>query len=269
MASRSRCGVGLVCGAAGLFTVVAVGCAGSGGNGSNASQFGGSSSTISMQAALSYAMGAGLSCNNDLVIAGAIAAAESSLEPGVSSTNPPTSGCPSGSIDRGLWQVNSCYHPSVSATCAFNPACNAMAMASISSDGTNWSPWSTYTSGAYMAYMGEAMTAYSSVCGADAGGSGMEAGKDGGDAGDGGDSGDSGDASEGGNEEGGGDGGGDDASSGDDGGSYDSGGGSDGGGGAEDSASEDSGGFDRKRPAQAKGAAGAASVIQRSSRSSS
>jgi hypothetical protein len=154
-----------------LSAIALAGCAngsdgGGGGSGSSALSGGSGSGSgaISMAAAIGYAKAAGLACGNDLVIAGAIAMAESSLDPSETSTNGPTSGCPSGSTDRGLWQINSCYHSDVSDTCAFDPSCNAQAMASISSNGTDWSPWSTYTSGAYTKYMSEAQTAEESVC---------------------------------------------------------------------------------------------------------
>lgn len=48
-----------------------------------------------------------------------------------------------GSIDRGLWQINS-VHSQYSPKQLFNPGYNAVAMYAISSHGTNWSPWSTY-----------------------------------------------------------------------------------------------------------------------------
>jgi hypothetical protein len=47
--------------------------------------------------------------------------------------------------DFGLWQING-SHGSMA---TLNPAGNARAAVSISSDGRNWGPWTTYTSGAY------------------------------------------------------------------------------------------------------------------------
>jgi hypothetical protein len=143
---------------------------------------GGGSTPLSMSQVLKYAQAAGVPYGSKLAMAGAIAAAESSLKPGESSTNGPTSGCPSGSVDRGLWQVNSCYHSEVSASCAYDPSCNAKAMAKISSDGSNWSPWSTYKNGAYKKYLSEAQKAMAGLSsdagsgGADAGGGGDAAG---------------------------------------------------------------------------------------------
>ena len=60
------------------------------------------------------------------------------------------------SIDRGLWQVNSYWHPEVSESCAFDAECNAKAAVQISSNGTNWGPWSTYHNGAYKSYTSQA-----------------------------------------------------------------------------------------------------------------
>src|SRR5690349_2412797 len=83
----------------------------------------------------------------------AIAWAESGLRSDAVGYNGPTSGCPDGSRDRGLWQINDCYHPGVSDDCAFDPNCNGRAMFAISNGGTNWRPWSTYNNGAYQEYL--------------------------------------------------------------------------------------------------------------------
>ncbi len=50
-----------------------------------------------------------------------------------------------GSIDRGLWQINSVH----GAQSTFDPMANARAAIAISNNGTNWRPWCTaYTDGA-------------------------------------------------------------------------------------------------------------------------
>lgn len=50
-----------------------------------------------------------------------------------------------GSIDRGLWQINSVH----GAQSTFDPMANARAAIAISNNGTNWKPWCTaYTDGA-------------------------------------------------------------------------------------------------------------------------
>ena len=115
----------------------------------------------SMREVLILAHDAGVTCAH-LPMAGAIAKAESGLNTRSASPNGATSGCPSGSVDRGLWQINSCYHAEVSASCAFDGACNARAMVAISSHGSNWSPWSTYWNGAYKKHLGVAAAAYAS-----------------------------------------------------------------------------------------------------------
>jgi Lysozyme like domain len=94
-----------------------------------------------------------------LVTAIAVAMAESSCDPDATNTNGPTAGCPNGSVDRGLWQINSCYHSEVSAACAFDPQCNADAAYRISSGGSDWTQWSTYNSGAYRQYLDDAAAA--------------------------------------------------------------------------------------------------------------
>lgn len=55
-----------------------------------------------------------------------------------------------GSIDRGLWQINSVH----GAQSTFSPLHNAMAAVAISNRGTDWSAWSTYKNGAYKAFLG-------------------------------------------------------------------------------------------------------------------
>lgn len=99
-----------------------------------------------------YASRAGVK-DADLRIAVAIAWAESGLRTDAVGHNGPTQGCPNGSRDRGLWQINDCYHADVSDACAFDPACNAGAMFRISSGGTNWRPWSTYNNLDYRGYL--------------------------------------------------------------------------------------------------------------------
>jgi peptidoglycan hydrolase-like protein with peptidoglycan-binding domain len=101
---------------------------------------------------------------DQLAIAGAIARAESGLSTTAVNPNGPTSGCPTGSRDRGLWQLNDCYQ-NYSDTCAFDAACNARAMVDISNHGVTWQPWSTYTNGAYRAYLAEAQQAVATVTG--------------------------------------------------------------------------------------------------------
>jgi hypothetical protein len=85
----------------------------------------------------------------------AVAWAESRGNPGATGRNP-------GSYDRGLWQINSKWHPDVSDSCAYNAACNAKNAVRISSGGSRWSPWATYNDGLHHKFMGQARSACSS-----------------------------------------------------------------------------------------------------------
>lgn len=76
-------------------------------------------------------------------IAAAVALAESGGNASASNTNS------NGSIDRGLWQINS-VHGKLS---TFDVVGNVKAAISISNNGKNWSPWVTYVSGAYKKFL--------------------------------------------------------------------------------------------------------------------
>jgi hypothetical protein len=81
----------------------------------------------------------------------AVAMAESGLNTTIIGYNGPTQGCPNGSRDRGLWQINDCYHPQFSDAQCFTDIGNARAMLFVSNGGVNWNPWTTYKTGAYRA----------------------------------------------------------------------------------------------------------------------
>jgi len=51
------------------------------------------------------------------------------------------------SIDRGLWQLNSHWHPEVADKCAYDRVCNGKAALRISLGGTNFSSWTTVQQG--------------------------------------------------------------------------------------------------------------------------
>ena len=85
----------------------------------------------------------------------AVAWAESHGNPRARGNNP-------GSYDRGLWQINSKWHPDVSDSCAYDAACNAKNAVRISSGGSRWSPWATYNHGKHNKYMSQARSACSS-----------------------------------------------------------------------------------------------------------
>ncbi len=96
-----------------------------------------------------------------LVTAVAVGMGESSCRADAQNANGPTKGCPNGSVDRGLWQINSCWHPSVSKSCAYDALCNANAAHRISAKGTTFKPWVAYTNGSYAKYLDEARAAVS------------------------------------------------------------------------------------------------------------
>lgn len=96
-----------------------------------------------------------------LVTAVAVSGAETGGSFDADLNSPPnhTSGPDNGSIDRGLWQLNSYWHREVSNADAHDPDAAARAAYRISNGGTNWRAWSTYNSGAYKKYRGEAISA--------------------------------------------------------------------------------------------------------------
>lgn len=128
-------------------------------------------SAVSMVDTLKFAMKAGMTCDDDLITAGAIAMAESSLIPNNMASNGPTKGCPSGSSDYGLWQIDTCYHPKYTAACLRQPDCNAKAMVEVSDSGSDWTPWASFKSGRYKKYVKSATTAFQTVCSDSNGGS--------------------------------------------------------------------------------------------------
>src|SRR5260221_6998634 len=79
-----------------------------------------------------YAQQAGFS-GGAIAIIVAIALAESGGNPLIRGGQDPR--------DRGVLQINSYWHPEVSDSCAFDPACAFKAAFSISSNGTNFSQW--------------------------------------------------------------------------------------------------------------------------------
>jgi len=95
-----------------------------------------------------------------VAIAVAVVFAESGGYDRAYNDNGPTRGCPNGSRDRGLGQINSCYHSEVSNTCAYNAQCNLYAVARISGYGRSFTQWSTYNSGAYKRHLPAAAAAY-------------------------------------------------------------------------------------------------------------
>lgn len=102
---------------------------------------------------------AGFKDRTTLARAVAVALAESSGKIRATHTNSDSSK----SIDRGLWQINSRWHPEVSEADAFNPPAAAAAAYRISSGGKSWSAWATWGSGAAAAQMPRATLAAAKV----------------------------------------------------------------------------------------------------------
>lgn len=97
-------------------------------------------------------------------VAAAVALAESAGNPGATHTNS------SGSIDRGLWQINSIH----GAQSSLDPMANARAAIAISKNGATWEPWCTaYTDsacgkkgGSYNVFNGSSVAKFIGVAGA-------------------------------------------------------------------------------------------------------
>jgi TP901 family phage tail tape measure protein len=76
-------------------------------------------------------------------LAAAVAMAESGGDPNAENHNS------NGTIDRGLWQINSIH----GAHSTFDPMGNARGAVSISSGGSNWTPWVAYNAGAHAQFL--------------------------------------------------------------------------------------------------------------------
>jgi hypothetical protein len=106
------------------------------------------------------AKNAGFPCTGErIATAVAVAKAESSFRPWITNTVGNTRG-----IDRGLWQINSYWHPEVSASCALSASCNARAAARISSKGASWSQWWTWKNRKHVPFMAQSRSAQATVC---------------------------------------------------------------------------------------------------------
>jgi len=97
------------------------------------------------------AVGAGFP-PDQVATAVAIALAESSGNTEATNSNT------NGTIDRGVWQINSIHTEAQGDM--FSPPANARAAKMIwAAAGGRWTPWSTYNNGAYTRYMGRASIA--------------------------------------------------------------------------------------------------------------
>jgi hypothetical protein len=89
---------------------------------------------------------------NDLVIAVAVSHAESGWNPTATNANS------NGSIDYGLWQINSVHAALLSHGNWRDPDFNASVAFQIWSEAHGWAPWVTFWDGSYEQYMGVAAT---------------------------------------------------------------------------------------------------------------
>lgn len=94
-----------------------------------------------------------------LTLAVAIALAESGGDTEASLFNDPTSSCPDGSTDRGLWQINDCWHSEFTDDVCYDALGCARAAYVISNHGGDWSPWTTYKTESYKQFMPRAEVA--------------------------------------------------------------------------------------------------------------
>lgn len=116
---------------------------------------------ISMDETIRLLKSNGRLAQSQWATAGAIAKAESSLC--VSAVHYNTDG----SVDRGLYQINSVH--GYSTDCVFNAACNTDAAMNIYRM-QGWNAWTVYRTGAYQQYLSEAQAAVNRVAGGSTGG---------------------------------------------------------------------------------------------------
>jgi len=103
---------------------------------------------LSDKAIAQFAANAGFA-GSDLTKAVAVALAESGGEPNAQHINT------NGSVDRGLWQINSIHGIGGN---LFDPATNAAAAMTVFKQ-QGWGAWTTFKSGAYLVFMGRATVA--------------------------------------------------------------------------------------------------------------
>lgn len=94
----------------------------------------------------------------DLVIAVAVAKAESTWNPTAINENT------NGSVDYGLFQINSIHNAILARGDWRDPAANAVMAYQVWTDaGSSWRPWVGYWSGAYQQYLDEAQAAVATI----------------------------------------------------------------------------------------------------------
>lgn len=111
------------------------------------------------EAMLNLAFDAGFDSLQAITIV-CIALAESGGHDDATGYNPPTPGCPNGSRDRGILQINDCYHYEVSDACAYNAACSFREAYRISYGGLEFGDWVAYALQLHLAYADRVTAAY-------------------------------------------------------------------------------------------------------------
>lgn len=109
-----------------------------------------SASAVSMSQIASYWISAHSKDNCQTAVA--VAMAESRGDCSAQYVNGP------GSIDRGLWQINSYWHPECSDSCAYSCSCNAGCAVSVWKS-SGWNAWATYKNGLHRPYLNDAAAA--------------------------------------------------------------------------------------------------------------
>ena len=71
---------------------------------------------------------------------------------------------PAGSRDRGLWQINDYWNPSVTDSCAFDPECST-AWAAKTWSTLGWKPWATFKRNAHRPFLEQAEAAVEQAAG--------------------------------------------------------------------------------------------------------
>lgn len=101
---------------------------------------------------LKYLMKAAGFPESEFTIGAAIATAESGRRPGINNAGTNSNG----TIDYGLWQINSVHADLLTGHDPYDPAQNAAMAYVIWKAAGGWTPWSTYNNGAYEAFMAAA-----------------------------------------------------------------------------------------------------------------
>jgi hypothetical protein len=118
-------------------------------------------SALSYLAVAELVKTAGVPCTGErIATAVAIAKAESGFRAQITNTVGNAHG-----IDRGLFQINSYWHPEVSETCALSASCNTRAAVRISKVATKWTEWWTWKNSKHVPFMTSSRAAQRSVCG--------------------------------------------------------------------------------------------------------